>query len=78
MQFDPLDTLIDALDAVAPAHDNSHDGHFDVASMQADHTALCELVATVTARPRDPDRVRRLQAEPRIQRAVENMRPRTG
>jgi hypothetical protein len=75
---DPLDELIAGLDrAVSPARD-AFPGHFDVASWRSDLDALCELVMAATARPRDPDRVHHLQVDPRVVRAMENMRPRTG
>jgi len=77
MQFDPLDELIAGLERAVPARDDSPE-HFDGASMRRDHVALLEFMQALLSRPRDPDRVRRLEADPRVVRAIENMRPRTG
>ena len=74
---DPLDALIENLDRAVPARNDSP-GHFDLASMQADHVALLEYMQALLARPRDPDRLRRVAADPRVQRALENLHPRTG
>ena len=61
---------------MAPARDDAH-AQFDVATMQADHVALLEFMQALLSRPRDPDRLRRVEADPRVQRALANLHPRT-